>query len=1623
MSAKCHRMKTVGDLRTYVFVTHLLTMVGFHVAQDLCSSFVKGVIYGSYSLNELFPPNSTNCTWTLENPDPTKYTIYLKFSKRDQLCAGFSLWVYQFDHYSPDKIRDLLRRNRSVVHLCQARSLFVFLELGKNFIQLQRLGQPRGDGPSGRPPFEFLVLNKVSPSQFGCRVLCGWLDSCLKAGGQVESAGNTEGGGGGKGETETSSCGLLDAKCNCQQDVLTGVESLDMVLPLNADTEGCLSARLHTTHTCNLTEGKRTPRKGLGHLKARTLCDSEKAKSSQHQLCRARRQVPAPQRVVQNEEVALEYGLMGDHTIKSQRTRSVHERKVPQEQADAGKIMPHTGDPVTEEWTQWSMCSVTCGQGSQVRTRACVSSYGILCSVPLRESRVCNNTALCPVHGVWEDWSPWSLCSFTCGRGQRTRSRSCISPQYGGRACDGPESQTKICNIALCPVDGQWKEWSPWTDCSVTCSNGTQQRTRQCTAAAHGGSECRGHWAESRECFNTDCTENGKWNPWGFWSGCSKSCDGGWQRRVRVCQGLAITGKPCEGLGEEIQKCSEQRCPAPYEICPEDYLMAMVWRRTAAGDFVFNRCPLNATGTTSRRCSLDRNGIAYWEPPSFARCISNEYRYLQHSVKEHLAKGQRTLAGEGMSQVTKTLLDLTQRRNFYGGDLLACIEILRNVTDTFKRASYVPSSDDVQNFFQIISNLLEEENRDKWEDAQQVYPGSVELMQIIEDFIHVVGMGMMDFHNSYLMTGNLVASIHKLPAASVLTDINFPMKGRKGMVDWARNSEDKITIPKNIFIPASPELDDSAVFVLGTIFYKNLGLILPSPRNYTIVNSKVIAVTVRPKPKIAESVLEIELAHLVNGTENPYCALWDFSKTNESTGAWSTLGCKTVLTDASHTKCLCDRLSTFAILAHQPTEIGMENADMPSVTLIVGCGLSCMALIALAVVYAVLWRYIRSERSIILINFCFSIISSNILIVVGQTQTRNKGVCTMTTAFLHFFFLASFCWVLTEAWQSYMAVTGKIRTRLIRKRFLCLGWGLPALVVAISMGFTKAKGYGTSNYCWLSLEGGLLYAFVGPAAAVVLVNMVIGILVFNKLVSRDGIVDKKLKHRGGQMSEPHSGLTLKCSKCGVVSTTALSATTASNAMASLWSSCVVLPLLALTWMSAVLAMTDKRSILFQILFAVFDSLQGFVIVMVHCVLRREVQDAVRCRLRNCQDPIAGDTASTFPNGHARIMTDFEKDVDIACRSDHLEQHHRPSQTKSLYRPGHSKMMPIYPNTVLHKDVGSCRAATITGTMSRISLNDEEEDKGITPEGVNFSTLPGNIISKVLIQQPPAMHVPIGMNELTEQCLKKENSELRRTVYLCTDDNLRAGDAELAQTQERMMESDYIVMPRGSANVQPVIKDESKINISMEGMPHDRLTHFKVNPEFNTSASVMDHISFNLDQHLITQEHKQNIPFEPRSAVKNFIVSELDENNTALSRSETGSTVSMSSLERRKSRYSDLDFEKVMHTRKRHMELFQELNQKFQTLDRFREPPSTSSINEKTWTISAAGYERGSASDNPTPSKHEWDTYKNPSDYQHYSPMNVLNAEAKEALELRQAEWEKCISMPLDVQEGDFQTEV
>uniref|UniRef100_A0ACB8FQG9 Adhesion G protein-coupled receptor B2 n=2 Tax=Sphaerodactylus townsendi TaxID=933632 RepID=A0ACB8FQG9_9SAUR len=345
-----------------------------------------------------------------------------------------------------------------------------------------------------------------------------------------------------------------------------------------------------------------------------------------------------------------------------------------------------------------------------------------------------------------------------------------------------------------------------------------------------------------------------------------------------MCQGTGVQGYPCEGSGEEVRTCNEKKCPAYHEMCKEEYVTLMTWKKAAAGEIVYNKCPANATGSASRRCLLNSQGVAYWSAPSFARCISHEYRYLHLSLREHLAKGQRMLAGEGMSQVVRGLLELVARKTYYSGDLLFSVEILRNVTDTYKRATYIPSADDVQRFFQVVSYMVDAENRDKWEDAQQVLPGSVLLMKVVEDFIHLVGDALKAFQSSLIVTDNLVISIQREPVSAVSSDINFPMKGRRGMKDWARHSEDKIFIPKEVLSLSSSEMDESAYFVIGAILYRTLGLILPPPRSPLAVMSRVLTVTVRPPTKAMEPLIAVELSHIFNGTSHPQCVTWEYTK-------------------------------------------------------------------------------------------------------------------------------------------------------------------------------------------------------------------------------------------------------------------------------------------------------------------------------------------------------------------------------------------------------------------------------------------------------------------------------------------------------------------------------------------------------------------------------------------------------------------------------------------------------------------------------------------------------------------------------------------------------------------------
>ena len=51
---------------------------------------------------------------------------------------------------------------------------------------------------------------------------------------------------------------------------------------------------------------------------------------------------------------------------------------------------------------------------------------------------------------TWADWSTWSQCSKTCGQGTRSKSRVKTVTEIGGGSCSGQPNETEQCNEKSC---------------------------------------------------------------------------------------------------------------------------------------------------------------------------------------------------------------------------------------------------------------------------------------------------------------------------------------------------------------------------------------------------------------------------------------------------------------------------------------------------------------------------------------------------------------------------------------------------------------------------------------------------------------------------------------------------------------------------------------------------------------------------------------------------------------------------------------------------------------------------------------------------------------------------------------------------------------------------------------------------------------------------------------------------------------------------------------------------------------------------------------------------------------------------------------------------------------------
>ncbi|CAE7739327.1 Sspo [Symbiodinium sp. CCMP2592] len=217
------------------------------------------------------------------------------------------------------------------------------------------------------------------------------------------------------------------------------------------------------------------------------------------------------------------------------------------------------------DWAPWSNCSASCQGGTHTRNREVAvpaDGGGKQCKGNVTEVGVCADTIACPVDCVMTEWGGWTPCTPYCS-GKQQRNRVILTQPFAGGAACGETAEEISCNNTC--INCQASSWTDWSECSKTCSGGTQHRSRTILKQAEGeGTPCPEELEQTKEdmCAPLDCPVNCIWGDWLPWNGCSATCGEGTQDRTRVeVVSAQYGGTACEGSNREWRACDVEICP------------------------------------------------------------------------------------------------------------------------------------------------------------------------------------------------------------------------------------------------------------------------------------------------------------------------------------------------------------------------------------------------------------------------------------------------------------------------------------------------------------------------------------------------------------------------------------------------------------------------------------------------------------------------------------------------------------------------------------------------------------------------------------------------------------------------------------------------------------------------------------------------------------------------------------------------------------------------------------------------------------------------------------------------------------------------------------------------------
>ncbi|XP_072050890.1 uncharacterized protein [Amphiura filiformis] len=593
-----------------------------------------------------------------------------------------------------------------------------------------------------------------------------------------------------------------------------------------------------------------------------------------------------------------------------------------------------------------------------------------------------------------------------------------------------------------------------------------------------------------------------------------------------------------------------------------------------AGDSLGKRLCLNLDGTG-----------AQWREPTLHSCT---YRMDINIQLAEIAK--LTITPDNVEEVSSDLAAITSESDdLHSEGLYSLLEILEHIVDnttytSVEVAAYV---------LETVDNI-HEVDEDEIREAERGNETISNILVIFETLVERV----RENGNNLTYTGeHLSVEIKQLPREAFDDGLTWkPAEDEEGSGNKRDEKEEEATIhiPESVLEFITNETigvsfviyDNSLLFQLPHVtkeegdedkeLRRQIGKVISA----TVSDTKIVGLPLQDPVVTTFTIPD----NTNDRNEVPFdksllqCVYWDFAADNGD-GDWSTTGCQLVsLEDNNEAVCHCIHLTNFAIILD--ARGGTHDLVLELISKI-GCAISIAALIITILTYLNIRKLRDKQPQRILIHLSFSLLGLYVVFLIGIEQTHWKHGCTAVAGLMHYFTLTSISWMAVEAINMYYVFIQVMNSQVSRfmLKASIFAWGLPLLIVGLIVGLDHTH-YVNEHHCFL--PPGIVFSFgiVFYIVLVLLFNFVIFFMVMQRLTC-----GRKSKRTNKKMAR--------------------------ETWKRLQNAVTISVLLGLTWIFGFFTIIDSAVFELQLVFCIFNSLQGLFIFLLFCVRPKEVRFAWR----------------------------------------------------------------------------------------------------------------------------------------------------------------------------------------------------------------------------------------------------------------------------------------------------------------------------------------------------------------------------------------------------------------------------